>query len=62
MSRRSNLYTLKGRCDWPYIITYNGRYRIYSSYIPICAYTYWIVLKTEKIIDGEICYILMNGI
>lgn len=59
---RSSLITIKGRCDWPYVISYDKRYHIYRSYIPIKAYTYWVLVRMNTTINGEVCYILKSGI
>ena len=62
LQMRSNIYTYKGRCNWPYVITYYGKYYIYRTYVPIKAYTYWVLLKCDFTHKGESCYILVNGI
>lgn len=60
--RLSNLFTYKGRCDWPYVITYDNKYHIYRSYVPIKSYTYWVLEKCEFEINGEVAYIIRSGI
>lgn len=46
-SQRSKLLTIRGRMEWPYIVTYDKRYFISSSRIPIKFYTYWVLRKLD---------------